>query len=101
MEECGCKSAGVVVWWSVRDGGAQVWAEFLVMRVEKGAWGFWGSFGLRAAHGQGKYALAVPAATNRVSEERTTASKRQFRKVITVNEFGTGEKSDLGVKQRS
>ena len=29
----------------------------------EGAWGFWGSFGLRAAHGQGKYALAVPAAT--------------------------------------
>ena len=63
MEECGCKSAGVVVWWSVRDGGAQAWAGFSGHAGREKRMGFWGSFGLRAAHGQGKYALAVPAAT--------------------------------------
>jgi len=53
------------LWFGGRCGMAvrRLGPSFLIMRVKKGAWGFWGSFGLRAAHGQGKYALAVPAAT--------------------------------------
>ena len=63
VEECGCKSAGVVVWRSVRDGGAQALAEFSGHAGQKFAWDFWRCFGLQAAPGQEKYALAIPTET--------------------------------------
>ena len=90
-----------MVWWLVRDGGAQAWAEFSDHAGQERRMGFLGKFWAPSCARPGKICPGGSRCDNRVSEERTTASKRQFCKVITVNKFGTGEKSDLGVKQRS